>query len=201
MKPLAAIVLAAGASRRMGSDDKLLTNLHGKPLIGHIFVTLSKLGLEQVVVVGAANHEALQELCHPFGFRVVRNLDQNSGMGTSIATGAAELDDSHEGVFICLGDMPWIELKTFDLLAQQFAASEGTALDAVVPTFKGQQGHPVLFSNRLFPALAKCQGDRGARHLLQEPNHKVAACPVQDQGIVTDIDTPEDLIRFGKSKT
>src|SRR5262245_33179721 len=104
---LAAILLAAGFSRRMGGENKLLKPLGGRPLVAHAIDTVSKLGLGQMVVVLGQSAEALAPLL-PGDATAVRNPRSAEGMGTSLATGAAALDAAMAGVFVVLGDMPLV---------------------------------------------------------------------------------------------
>lgn len=112
------------------------------------------------------------------------------GMGNSIACGAREAL-AHQAMRMLLvqpADMPWLSPISVRQVAQ--AAAQGGEL-IVLPTFKGQDGHPVRFDRSLVPALAQLSGDRGARQLLLR--HPPLRIPVEDAGVVRDLDTPADL--------
>lgn len=190
---LGAILLAAGFSRRMGGENKLLKLLHGRPLLCHALETVGSLGLGQLLVVlGEKAHETAALL--PISAIAVRNSRAAEGMGTSLASGAAALDPRLAGVFVALGDMPFVTRGDYEKLVMAFHEQQGAAI--CVPLHQGQRGHPVLFPARCFPALASLKGDEGARRVLTAPGeryHAVEGCSV---GVLTDFDSPQSFAAF-----
>lgn len=182
---LAVVVLAAGFSRRMGGEDKLLKSLGGRPVLAHVMNCVESLGFGQIVVVAGANAEAVANLI-PSPAALVRNDRAADGMGTSIAAGAAALDTSLRGVFIVLGDMPFVARGDYERIA---AAFEGQGERAIcVPLADGQRGHPVLFGRAHFPALRRLSGDRGARALLADALSNVREAEGCSGGVLIDLD-------------
>jgi molybdenum cofactor cytidylyltransferase len=184
---LAAILLAAGFSRRMGGENKLLKDLGGRPLIRHVLDTIGTLDLSQLVVVLGTSAEQVAPLL-PASAVVVRNDRAGEGMGTSLAAGAFALDRSIAGAFVVLADMPFVTLADYQTLAAAFAAERGQAI--CIPLHQGKRGHPVLFPARHFAALAACQGDSGARHLLSDPAIRLREVEGCSPSVLADFDDP-----------
>jgi molybdenum cofactor cytidylyltransferase len=189
---LDAIVLAAGRGARFGGG-KLLAPLHGRPLIvGALRTALAAPVRRILVAVGgdAVLHKAITT--ESVRLVLVPVVDAAEGMGASLRTAAAELADDTAGVFVFLGDMPAIDPATPTILAK---ALEGPG-HIVAPTFEGQRGHPVLFGAHWLPALRALSGDEGARAILAKAGERLVTVPVQDPGVVLDVDRPEDLTRL-----
>jgi len=183
---IAAIVLAAGLSRRAGRRNKLLDDVGGQPMISAVVATVFASRARPVVVV--TGHEAV--LVHhvlvgqPVEF--VRNADYRSGMAGSIGCGIGALPASASGTLICLGDMPEVAVTTLDRLIE--TALVTTYTDILVPVEDGRRGNPVLFGFRWFDQWSGLDGDRGARQLLDDNPDRVAEVIVGDSGILVDYD-------------
>ncbi|HYW56066.1 MAG TPA: nucleotidyltransferase family protein [Polaromonas sp.] len=167
------IVLAAGRGERFvasgGDTHKLAALLAGKPVLDHVLAAVQGSGLS---------------------FHVVEADASRPGMGDSIAAGVCATADA-SGWMILPGDLPLIRSETLLQVAQ---APESAVL---VPMYGGQKGHPVRFSSSCRGALSDLRGNQGAAHLVREMSaiNSVAYLALNDVGIVTDIDTLEDLTR------
>jgi len=189
MKRVAAVVTAAGFSRRYGAASKLHALLDGEPLLAHVLRGLSRVPLAMRLVVIARDDAATSALVTAAGCAHSVNPDPAAGLGASIATGIRALPDGLDGAFVVLGDMPF---ATADSHGALLAAFEALPADAIVaPVCGGRRGRPVLFGAAHFPALSVLTGDTGARALLREA--QVVEVNVADPGVLTDIDTPEEL--------
>ena len=184
---LAAIMLAAGFSRRMGGENKLLKPLDGKPLIAHALAAVSGLGLGQLIVVLGEAGDAIAPLL-PASATAIRNARAAEGMGTSLGVGAARLDPAMAGCFVVLADMPFVTGLDYQALAAAFVAQGGDAI--CVPLHHGRRGHPVLFPARHFPDLAASHGDSGARRLLADPATDIREVEGCSAGVLADFDDP-----------
>ncbi len=183
MKRFSAVVLAAGASKRFGADDKLSAEFGGKPILHHVLDSLSVLGFGEILVVARAPLEDAAHIVNPY---------PEEGMGRSLAMGMAALRPC-EAAFVVLADMPLVVPALYREMA---AALPGH--DIVVPVHDGQNGHPVLFASVCFDDLRGLSGDHGARDLLRSGHYRVRRIAA-GAFILADIDTPEDLARLSPS--
>lgn len=187
-RPLQAIVLAAGESRRFGSR-KLLARIGGVTLLERAVRTAaSVIRPADVIVVLGADREALADLVRPMGVRTVWNEEFAEGIGASIRCGVAALSPQAAGVLICLADQPAI---TSVDLAELVGAWQARRDARVAAAYGGVHGPPVIFPCRDFAALRALRGDTGARKVLAQPDAPVVAVPMP--GAAIDIDTTLDL--------
>ena len=186
---IAAVVLAAGASRRMGGADKLLADLNGAPLVRRTVERVLESTARPVaaVVADARVAAALNGL----PVQIVFNSDAASGMASSLKAGLAALPVDVDGAAVCLGDMPQAPGALIDRL---IAAFEPLAVRGIIaPTRRGRRGHPVLWGRGLFGEIAKLTGDVGARAVLEAHSDKLFLLETDDDGALFDVDTPDDL--------
>lgn len=187
---IAALVLAAGRSSRMGAVNKLLAAVDGVPLVAHaVDAALASRATSVTVVVGHQGDEVAAALA---GRQVhfVRNPDHAQGLSTSLRCGVAALPAATQAVVVLLGDMPRIGAAHVDRLIAAFDPANPTI---VVPTHAGRRGNPVLWPRALFAAMQAIEGDRGARDLLAQHAPRVRRIACDDDGIFFDVDTPADL--------
>ena len=190
---LAAIVLAAGSSRRFGVENKLAAPLDGQPMLARVRDLVRAAGISPVRLVLGHEADAMAAIWGNFaeGEAAVANPEYAQGMATSLRAGLAALPESMGGALILLADMPRVKPATLAALAK--AAGRDAEAIAFVPTFNGRWGNPVLVRRALFPALMGQGGDRGARALLEAERARVGEVPVDDPGILADFDTVEAL--------
>ena len=183
------LVLAAGQSRRMGPQNKLLAEVDGVPMVTRVVQTLVDAGLERLIVVTGHEADAVQAALSGFqGIEFVHNADYADGLSTSLRTGIRALDTDVDGALVALGDMPWVRA---DHVSQLLGAFDPQGV--CVPVHDRKRGHPVLWGARFFPEFEKLVGDVGARHLLEKHSDDVRLVPIDDRGVHVDVDTPEAL--------
>lgn len=190
-RAVAAIVLAAGRSTRMGGPNKLVAELAGKPLVRIAAEQALASRAKPVIVVTGHERERVEAALAGVPVQLVHNPDFAQGLGTSVKAGIAAVPASVDGAIICLGDMPQVDAALIDRLIAAFDPEKGAL--AVVPTIEGQRGNPVLWSRRFFPDLMAIEGDIGARRLIGRYGEAVVEVPVTGKAAFTDIDTPEAL--------
>lgn len=190
-RSVAAIVLAAGRSTRMGGPNKLLENLHGKPLVRHAVEAAVGAGLDEVVVVTGHQGALVEQALSGLPVRFARNEAFAQGLSTSLRTGVSALSAHVGGAVVMLGDMPGVAAELIGRLAEAFDPESGAHV--VVPTRNGRRGNPVLWGRRFFPDLARVDGDVGGRHLLERHGESVREVEAEDDGPMIDVDTPEVL--------
>jgi molybdenum cofactor cytidylyltransferase len=188
---VAAVILAAGRSTRMGGPNKLLAELGGKPLVRIVTEQALASKASNVIVVTGHQAEQVEKALHGLKVTFVRNADFAEGLASSVKAGIASVPDNADGAVICLGDMPLIDARLIGRLIEAFAPDSGNLI--VVPVSDGRRGNPVLWSRRFFSELMTLDGDIGARHLIAKHSEAVAEVPVEGHGAFLDIDTPQAL--------
>jgi len=188
---VAAVILAAGRSTRMGGPNKLLAELEGKKLvrIATEHALASKAG--EVIVVTGHQAELVEQALAGLKVKFVRNPDFAGGLASSVKSGISAVSAKADGAVICLGDMPLIDARLIDRLIESFAPDRGNLI--VLPVADGRRGNPVLWSRRFFSELMTLDGDIGARHLITKHGEAVAEVPVDGESAFLDIDTPQAL--------
>lgn len=190
-KKVAAVVLAAGRSTRMGGPNKMLAELNGKPLVR--IVTEQALASKASPVIVVTGHQAdeVEKALQGLDVQFVRNPDFASGLASSVKAGIAAVPASAAGAMVCLGDMPLIDKRLLDKLIAAFSPERGSLI--AVPVSGGRRGNPVLWSRRFFGELMAIDGDIGGRHLVDHHSEAVVEVPVDGDGAFLDIDTPQAL--------
>jgi molybdenum cofactor cytidylyltransferase len=188
---IAAIILAAGRSTRMGGPNKLLAELGGKALVR--IVTEQALASKASGVIVVTGHQAdeVRKALRGLEVTFAHNPDFAEGLASSVKTGIATVSANADGAVICLGDMPLIDAHLIDRLIEAYAPDRGNLI--AVPVSDGRRGNPVLWSRRFFHELMTLDGDIGARHLVNRHSEAVAEVPVEGHGAFLDIDTPQAL--------
>jgi CTP:molybdopterin cytidylyltransferase MocA len=181
-----ALLLAAGSSSRMGRS-KLDLDLGGRSVFERALDVLLASPVDRVVVV----LPAIRERALPATDRVrsVTNPHPEEGIASSIRVGVAAVHEGTRAVLVALADKPLVKPETVSKLLSRFERGD---VQIVYPTYRGNQGHPVLLARELFPELGKLEGDSGAKSLLHQYGERAAGVETEDPGILLDIDTPED---------
>jgi CTP:molybdopterin cytidylyltransferase MocA len=189
----AGIVLAAGASRRMGEPKQLL-QVRGRPLLETALAAACDSQLDEVVVVLGAHADEIRRSVRLGRARVVLNPDHAQGMSTSLRAGISALGSNVGRVVVILGDQPDITAEVVDHLLETQAAS---GLPAAALSFDGLLHPPVVLARELWGDIAALQGDVGCRALVRAHPELVAAVAADRPGAhPVDIDTPEDFERL-----
>lgn len=189
---VSAVVLAAGAARRLGRPKQLLP-VADSTMLERVLRTVMDTSTEEVIVV--LGHAAAEIAPHvPASCRTVLNPDWEAGISSSIRSGLEAVDPRAEAVLFVLADQP---LLTSVALERLLLAYYGTTKAIVAPVHEGQQGAPALFDRRLFAALRALQGDVGGRQVIKQFPHEVL--PVElEADLFLDIDTAADYERLLK---
>jgi molybdenum cofactor cytidylyltransferase len=190
-KNVAAIVLAAGRSTRMGGPNKLLAELNGKALVRIVAEQALASKASSVIVVTGHQSAEVQAALRGLDVKFVHNPQFSEGLATSVKAGIGAVPDGASGAVVCLGDMPLIDATLIDRLIQAFAPERGSLI--AVPVAGGRRGNPVLWSRRFFPGLMALEGDVGARHLIAQNMEAVTEVEVEGRSAFLDIDTPDML--------
>jgi molybdenum cofactor cytidylyltransferase len=188
---VAAIVLAAGRSTRMGAENKLLADVGGKPMLAHaVAAALASRASPVLVVTGHRSAEVAAALGGG-AVTLIENPRYADGLSTSLKAGIAALPPDCDGALVLLGDMPRITAVHLDRLIAAFAAKKREAI--VVPIHEGRRGNPVLWPRACFAEMLGLEGDAGARRLLAVHADHVREVDLATDAIFADVDTPEEL--------
>jgi molybdenum cofactor cytidylyltransferase len=190
---VAAIILAAGRSSRMGRN-KLLLDLEGKPILCHAVDQALGAGLSEIVVVSGHQASKVRAALGDRPVKVIEAREHLLGMSASLKAGIRALGSKTDAALVMLGDMPQVSTPLLRHLIAAYNPLEGRSI--VVPTVEGKRGNPVLFDRRYFQEMLALEGDVGARHLIGTHDDQVAELSVDDAAVFTDVDTPEAYDRL-----
>ena len=185
---IAALVLAAGSSRRMG-QPKLLLDLAGRPVVRHVVEALLRSSVDEVIVVVGPNASAMRAALARLPVRLIENPEHETGMASSMRVGLAACKPDADAALIVLGDQPFQQPDLFDRLIDVYRTS---GKPIVVPLYAGQRGNPVLFDRSLFGELLAQQGDQGGRAVLAAHPEMVEAVAIESTDQQRDLDTWRD---------
>jgi len=190
---IAAIVLAAGLSSRMGRN-KLLAGLNGKPLLRHAVEAAATSAADPVIVVTGNESGKVADALAGLEVRTVVNPDYALGLSTSLRAGIAALPGDCDGALVLLGDMPGVSSALLDRMIAAFSPADNRAI--VVASHGGKRGNPVLWARRFFPEILMLEGDSGAKPLIAANGELVCEVEAADDGPLADIDTQQALAAY-----
>ncbi len=190
---VAAVVLSAGESSRMGRPKALLP-LGDSFFLERIVTALRQTRVGKIIVVLGHNAQALQEKIRHLPVTMVVNPDYSRGQLSSLHVALHALEkEPVDGIVLHLVDHPFIDAKLVDLMIEAFETSQPSI---VVPVCRGRRGHPVIFSRRLFGELLAAPLEEGAKTVVRAHAADTLEIDTDDEGITCDIDTPEEYRRF-----
>lgn len=187
---IAAIVLAAGLARRMGSN-KLLAPIEGVPMVARAVDAALASQARPVVVVVGNEAERVKAALAGRDVTFVANPDFAEGLSASLKRGIAAVPPECDGALVCLGDMPRVTAGDINRLIAAFNPVEGRGI--CVPVRDAKRGNPVLWGRRFFAEILGVAGDVGAKHLIGAYPEAVAEVAMEGDGVLIDIDTPQAL--------
>ena len=186
-EPFAAVVLAAGESRRFGSQ-KLLMPFRGSTILGCTIAALAQAGLDPIIVVAGGDGESIARALQGTPATVVCNPDPARGMLSSVQTGMAALPPGPRHFLIALGDQPGIRSEDIlHLLREHRRLGKGIT----IPTHRGKRGHPVLLHHNYRGEVLALDDRQTLRHLIHAHPDDIAEVEFASDSLVCDIDTRE----------
>jgi len=193
---VAAVVLAAGQSKRMGKP-KLVLPWGQDTVIGQVIRTLKHAGLEEIVVVTGSAAPLIEAALQGLGVRTLHNPDfADVEMLASCQMGLKALDARVEAALVVLGDQPQIEAGVVKSVLRLYAKSKPVL---VVPSYQMHRGHPWLVARKLWPAILALQSQETLRDFLAQQAAHITYLPVESSSILQDLDTPADYDRYSRS--
>lgn len=191
---VAAVVLAAGESRRMGGRHKLLLDVGGEPMIRRTVRNVLDFAPTETVVVTGHRADAVEAALAGLPVKLVRNPDHARGQPTSVAAGVHALTAACDAVLVGLGDQPQVIAADLRALADAYLRLENASI--LVPYHEGRRGNPVMFAARHIPAVLTGTVNVGCRRLIETHADDVARVEMAGDAYVIDCDTPEDFERL-----
>ncbi len=193
---VAAIVLAAGLSKRMG-EDKLSLKIGDSTVFETTMLAITKAGAKQVIVVTKPG-SIISSLAGRNNCLVIENQTPELGLSSSLKAGLNAVDSTIQGALFALADQPLITAELYRLLINSYRKK----LKLVTcPLYQGTRGNPTIFDRRIWPLLEQIEGDQGGRTLLESlTEEQVDFVAVDDPAVITDLDTPADYARLRDQK-
>ena len=186
---ISAILLAAGQSKRMIGENKLTKIIEGKPLIIHSVENILASSVDELIIVLGYQNEIIEKIINKNEkIKFVLNKNFESGMASSIKAGLNHLSKNTEAFIICLGDMPKVSSNIYNQLIKSRNKKE-----IIVPTYKNQQGNPVLFNNSMKEKIMDIKGDAGAKKILELNKDKILNLEINDHSIVKGFNSQKDF--------
>ena len=193
---ISAVILAAGESKRMGKQNKLLLRLGGETLLVKLVKAVCASDVSQVLVVIGHEAEQIKLELNDFPLRFVHNSNFSNGMTTSIKSGINEVSQNSEGFLIFLADMPYINTSEINKLIHAFVQNRIKEKKLiVVPVFQGQRGNPGLFSSEFRNDILDHNKDFGCKGVVKNNSESVLEIKMVNDNILIDVDTLEDFKR------
>lgn len=197
LKGIAAVILAAGSSTRMG-QPKLLLPWKDKTVIWEVISTLAVSGIREINIVIQKKQDELfdhlQLLSLDYPLRIIFNISFHcEDMLTSIQLGLNGVSSSFDAALITLGDQPFLHEKVVRMVAAKYMESNP---DIIIPSHQVHRGHPWLIARRMWSQFLDLKFPLTPRDFLIANEHKIMYIPVEDPYILLDIDTPEDYEKY-----
>src|SRR5277367_5737543 len=189
---IGAVILAAGTSSRMGEAKQLL-RLGGSTLLDQVVHNLRGSRVAEIVIVLGHEAETIKQQTAVKNLKVVVNESYRQGMGTSLRAGLSALPSEVDAALIVLADQPFVRSATFDQIIDHYQQSNA---QIVIPVYKGFRGNPVLLDRSVFPEVMALTGDIGCRAIFGNHLEGIAKVPVEDVGILLDLDSKDDVARL-----
>jgi len=183
-----AIILAAGASQRMGKPKPLL-RFEDKTFLEQIISVLKLSDVDRITVVLGAKAETIKKSIELSGTSIVINEDYERGQLSSLIVAIENAPEETEAILVCLVDNPFITKAVVNQIISKFKETNNPI---IVPVFNKERGHPTLFSRSLFNELVNAPEAQGARYVLYSNEEKVFELETSESGILVGIDTPDD---------
>jgi molybdenum cofactor cytidylyltransferase len=193
---VAAIILAAGKSTRMGEAKQLL-RLGESTVLGRSIENVRRSAVvDEIVLILGASAEAIRRQLPASllqGLKVVVNAAYEQGMASSLRAGLSALDPQIGAALIVLADQPFVRPETLDQLGRKHRQTQA---QIVIPSYQGRRGNPVLLDRSVFAEVMALEGDTGCRAIFGSHTQRTVNVEVEDEGILLDIDNQEDYERL-----
>jgi molybdenum cofactor cytidylyltransferase len=190
---IAAVVLAAGQSKRMGRP-KMTLPWGETTVIGQVVTQIAQAGVTEIIVITGASHHEVEQALQGSPVRILFNPRYADGeMVSSLHIGLSALDESIEAALVVLGDQPQIVTTLVRDVLRTFHITEAPL---VVPSYQMHRGHPWIIARSLWPAVLSLEAPQTLRDFLHTSSDKIQYVTVDTPSVLQDLDTPEDYDRY-----
>ena len=187
---ITSILLAAGQSKRMNGENKLIKKIYNIPLISHSLKNILNSSVDNIIIVLGHQKEIIEKIIEENKkIKIVFNKNFKNGLSSSIKIGLKHLPRKTEFFLICLADMPMINKNIYNKLI-----SFKNHKKIIVPTYKGKQANPVLFPISMREKIMNVYGDFGAKKILESNKDKIIKLNINDKAINLDFNTQDSFI-------
>jgi molybdenum cofactor cytidylyltransferase len=188
---ITAILLAAGQSKRLRGENKLIKLFKGKPLINHILLSLIKSKVNKIIIVLGFEHLKIKtKLLKNKKINFAINKNYKKGMSSSIKNGLKKLPKNNKGFLIVLGDMPNITKTTINKICLSITRSDK---EIILPKFKNRTGNPIGFKHSMIKNIYKIKGDRGAKNIIKKNYKKIKFLNINSKSILINLNTKRNF--------
>jgi molybdenum cofactor cytidylyltransferase len=197
---ITAILLAAGQSKRMNGENKLIKEIDGIPLIKYAVKNILGSTIDELIIVTGYEKEIIENAVDKNKkIKFVYNEGFRNGMASSIKAGLNQVSTKTMNFFICLADMPNVNQNIYNKLIKaknnyNIKLKPEHKKEIVIPTSNGQDGNPVLFSIFMKTKVLKIDGDLGAKKIIEDNKAKILRVPFAGDGVILDFDTQDNFI-------
>ena len=186
---ITAILLAAGESKRMNGENKLIKKIYGKTLIEHSVKNILESSIDELIIIIGHQSEIIKNiLSRHKKIKFIFNNKYKTGMASSIQIGLNNLSKETQSFFICLGDMPNINKQIYNSLIKSKNSHQ-----IIIPTYKGQSGNPVLFDKSMKEIIINIEGNNGAKKIINMHRDQTFFLETNDQSIIQDFNTQKSF--------
>ena len=190
---IASVILSAGASARMGTPKANL-KIGNTTFINSILIKLHSCGTAGIYIVTGYHHRQISQALDSINHcKILHNTNAEQGQLSSLQLAIRNFDRQITGMLVVLVDHPLVREDTYRELLKSARVNPQAI---IIPVYQQQRGHPVYFGRKYFQALLETPLNLGAREVIKKNIQSVYSLPVSDPGIVQDIDTPDDLIKY-----
>ena len=188
---ITAILLAAGQSKRLKNENKLIKLFKKKLLINHILSSLIKSKVNKIIIVLGFEHlKVKKKLLKSKKIKFVINKNYKKGISSSIKTGLRSLSKENKGFLIVQADMPSISKTTINKI---ILSINNSSQEIFLPRFKNRIGNPIGFKKSMIKNINKIKGDRGAKNIIKKNSKKIKFVNINSKSILTNFNTKKDF--------
>jgi molybdenum cofactor cytidylyltransferase len=193
------ILLAAGESKRMNGENKLIKEIDGIPLIKYSVKNILGSAVDELIIVTGYQKEIIENIIDKNKkIKFVYNKNFSNGIASSINAGLCEISTKAKNFFISLADMPNVNQNIYNKLIKgknsyNVKLKPENRKEIIIPTSDGKDGNPVLFSIFMKTDVMKISGDRGAKEIIENKKNKILRIPFEGDGVILDFDTQDNF--------